>query len=169
MVIDPSHYPLILQALSSTAVAAGVIFAGIQLRQGRRAAHVANFTKLVEMQLQLRRMRVENPSLAKVYKHDVMTLQNDDEIREYFFNLMQLSVFEIVWFSRRQGQIPADYFLSWDSRMREIAREDSFRRMMHGGQMKILHDEFQAYVVRMLGEVEHAMGERSKNGEAAQR
>jgi hypothetical protein len=38
--------------------------------------------------------------------------------------------------------------------MREIAQEESFQKMMHSGQMKILHDEFQAYVVKMLREVE---------------
>jgi hypothetical protein len=167
MQINVPLVALFLQSLSSLAIAAGVIFAASQLRQNRRAAHVSNFTKLVEMQLQLRRMRVDNPALAKVYRHDVMALQSDDEIREYFFNLMQLSVFEIVWFSYRQGQIPYDYFLSWDRRMREIAREDSFRKMMHSGQMKILHDDFQAYVVKMLGEVEYGMGERSRPGPIA--
>ncbi len=167
MQLDVPHFALILQSLSSVAVAAGVIFAGFQLRQARRASHVANFAKLVEMQVQLRRMRVDNPELAKVYKHDVMALKTDDEIREYFFNLMQLSVFEIVWFSYRQRQIPVDYFMSWDSRMREIAREESFRKMMHSGQMKILHDEFQLYITRMVGEVEYGMGERSTPGPIA--
>jgi hypothetical protein len=158
---------LFLQSLSSLAVASGVIFAAFQLRQNRRAAHVSNFTKLVEMQAQLRRMRVEDPALARTYKHDVANLKTDDEIREYFFNLMQLSVFEIVWFSYNQGQIPETYFMSWDRRMREIAREESFRRMMHGGQMKILHDDFQVYISRLLGEVEYGMGERSKLGPVA--
>ncbi|MFZ4572975.1 MAG: hypothetical protein ACOYN0_01175 [Phycisphaerales bacterium] len=167
MQINVPLVALCLQSLSSLAIAASVIFAAFQLRQNRRAAHVANFTKLVEMQLQLRRMRVDNPELAKVYRHDVMALQTDEEIREYFFNLMQLSVFEIVWFSHAQGQIPYDYFLSWDRRMREIAREESFRKMMHSGQMKILHDDFQEYIVRLLGEVEYGMGERSKPGPLA--
>jgi hypothetical protein len=145
---------LLLQSLSSFAIAAGVIFAAVQFRQARRASHVSNFTKLVELQLNLRRMRVDDPSLAKVYRHDVSTLHSDEDIREYFFNLMQLSVFEIVWFSHRERQIPDEYFLSWERRMREIAQEESFQKMMHSGQMKILHDEFQAYVVKMLREVE---------------
>lgn len=152
--MDVPHIALVLQSLSSFAIAAGVIFAAVQFRQARRASHVANFTKLVELQLNLRRMRVDNPALAKVYRHDVSTLHNDDDIREYFFNLMQLSVFEIVWFSHQERQIPDEYFLSWERRMREIAQEESFQKMMHSGQMKILHDDFQAYVMTMLREVE---------------
>jgi hypothetical protein len=30
------------------------------------------------------------------------------QFREYFFNLMQLSVFEIVWFAARENQVPRD-------------------------------------------------------------
>lgn len=142
----------LLQALSSFAIAGGLIYTSIEFRKSREARHVANFTHLVELQMQLRRMRVEDPSLAEVYKHDVQGLRSEREVREYFFNLMQLSVFEIVWFSNRAGQIPADYYRSWDKRMREIAREESFRTMMEGPNMKILHDEFQEYIQRMVAE-----------------
>lgn len=142
----------ILQAISSLAIAGGFIYTAIEFRKGRAARHVANFTHLVEMQMQLRRMRVDDPSLAHVYKHDVQGLKTDREIREYFFNLMQLSIFEIVWFSYRAKQLPRDYYLSWDKRMRDIAREESFRSMMEGPNMKILHDEFQAYMQRVVAE-----------------
>ncbi len=142
----------ILQAISSLAIAGGFIYTAIEFRKGRAARHVANFTHLVEMQMQLRRMRVDDPSLAHVYKHDVQGLKTDREIREYFFNLMQLSVFEIVWFSHRQRQLPSDYFESWDKRMREIAREDSFQSMMLGPNMKILHDDFQVYIQQMVAQ-----------------
>jgi hypothetical protein len=142
----------LLQAISSLAIAGGFIYTSIEFRKGREARHVANFTHLVELQMQLRRMRVDDPSLAGVYKHDVQGLRSEREVREYFFNLMQLSVFEIVWFSHRARQLPADYYQSWDKRMREIAREDSFRNMMEGPNMKILHDDFQAYIQRMVAE-----------------
>ncbi len=142
----------LLQAISSLAIAGGFIYTAIEFRKGREARHVANFTHLVELQMQLRRMRVDDPSLADVYKHDVQGLRSDREVREYFFNLMQLSVFEIVWFSHRAGQLPQDYFHSWEKRMREITREESFRAMMEGPNMKILHDDFQDYVQRMVAQ-----------------
>lgn len=154
--MQAAHIALVLQSISSLAIAGGFIFAAIQFRHHRRAAHVANFTKLVDMQMTLRRMRVDDPSLAQVYRHDVQNLSSPTEIREYFFNLMQLSVFEIVWFSYQEQQLPRGYFQSWDHRMRDIAREKSFQSMMNSGTMKILHDDFQAYMMKLVAEVEYA-------------
>jgi hypothetical protein len=105
---------------------------------------------MVELQMHLREMRVNDPKLAYVYAHDVEGRLDEREIREYFFNLMQLSVFEIVWFGHTQGQIPDDYFRSWEARMREIAAEPSFRVMMTVPAMKIMHDDFQAYMIDMI-------------------
>ena len=139
-----------MQSLSALAIAGGLIFTAFQFRHLRKSQHVANFAKLVEMQMHLREMRVTDPKLAAVYRHDVMALNSDTEIREYFFNLMQLSVYEIVWFMHRYDQVPTDYFDSWAKRMREIAAEQSFRRMMANPSMKILHDEFQAYIQQMI-------------------
>ncbi len=147
--MEPIYLQILLQGLSSFAIAGGLIFTAVQFRAARRAQHVANFAKLVDMQFQLRKMRVDDPSLARVYKHDVEDLHDDDEIRFYFMNLMQLSIFEIVWFSHKHGQIPDDYFESWAKRMVEIEREDSFRQMIRNPSMKILHDEFQNYITRM--------------------
>ncbi len=141
---------VLFQALASLAIAGGFIYTAIQFRHYRQAQHVANFTKLVELQMHLREMRVSDPSLATVYRHDVEHARNDKEVREYFFNLMQLSVFEIVWFGHTQGQIPDDYFRSWEARMREIAAEPSFRVMMSVPAMKIMHDDFQAFMVEMI-------------------
>src|SRR5688572_28919713 len=97
---------LTLQALSSFAVAAGLIFTAIQFSQARKAQSVANFSKLVELQMQLRKMRVDNPSLAAVHPQDVQQLHSDREIQEYFLNLMQLSLFEIAWYAHKHGQLP---------------------------------------------------------------
>ncbi len=142
------------QALSSFAIAAGLVYSAYQFRQYRRAQHFANFTKLVEAQMHLREMRVKDPALAEVYRDDVAHahLQADPQraIREYFFNLMQLSVFEIVWYGHQHGQIPDDYFLSWETRMRQVVAERSFREMWGTSAMKIMHDEFQAYVAAMV-------------------
>ena len=151
--MEPNYLLILLQALSSFAIAGGLIFTAVQFRAARRAQHVANFAKLVDMQFELRKMRVDDPSLARVYKHDVEGLHDDDEIRFYFMNLMQLSIFEIVWFSHKHGQIPDDYFESWVKRMQDIEREDSFRQMIRNPSMKILHDEFQRYVTKMTATV----------------
>lgn len=143
---------IILQTISSLSIAGGLIFAAYQFYYARKAQHVANFTKLVELQMSLRRMRVENPQLAHVYKDDVRNLQGEEEIRQYFFNLMQLSLFEIAWYSHEHGQLSDEYFESWVKRFRIIAAEDSFRRMMANPSMKILHDEFQEYAHTFVSE-----------------
>lgn len=143
---------VVFQALSSLAIAGGFIFTAMQFRSYRKAQHVANFAKLVELQMHLREMRVHDPRLAEVYRHDVRHAQSEREVREYFFNLMQLSVFEIVWFAHQHRQVPEDYFRSWADRMRDIAAEPSFRLMMANPSMKIMHDEFQEYMQQMVRE-----------------
>jgi hypothetical protein len=148
--MDLAHIQIALQTLSSLAIAGGLVYTAMQFRAWRKAAYVANFSKLVELQMMLRKMRVDDPSLASVYKHDVQGLTSDREIREYFMNIMQLSVFEIVWFSWRNGQLPRDYFDSWVKRMEAIEHEDSFRRMMASPAMKILHDDFQRYIQDLM-------------------
>jgi hypothetical protein len=137
-----------LQALSSFAIAAGLIFTAIQFRQARKAQLVANFSKLVELQYQLRRIRVDNPALASA--QDVQNLHTDREIQEYFLNLMQLSLFEIAWYAHRQGQLPLDYYNSWMTRMWQVGRESSFRSMIENPSMKIMHDEFAEYVRELI-------------------
>ena len=141
---------LTLQALSSFAIAAGLIFTAFQFSQARKAQLVANFSKLVELQYQLRKLRVDNPSLASVHPQDVQNLHSDREIQEYFLNLMQLSLFEIAWYAHKHGQLPDDYFRSWVSRMWEVAQEPSFRAMLDNPSMKIMHDEFDVYVRRLV-------------------
>lgn len=144
---------LAFQALSSIAIAGGLIYTALQFKKQREAQHFANFAKLVEAQMHLREMRVSDPSLANVYRHDVEFAKDSTEVREYFFNLMQLSVFEIVWFGYHHGQIPEDYFRSWERRMRDIACEPSFRMMWNTPSMKIMHDAFQAYMTHLVDSV----------------
>jgi hypothetical protein len=73
---------IILQALTSFAIAGGLIFTAFQFRNARKAQLVANFSKLVELQSQLRYLRVEEPSLASVSPGDVANLKSDREIQE---------------------------------------------------------------------------------------
>jgi hypothetical protein len=139
-----------LQALSSFAIAGGLIFTAVQFRQAGKAQEVANFSKLVELQFQLRRIRVDNPALASVHQHDVAHLHTDREIQEYFLNLMQLSLFEIAWYAHRQKQLPEDYFNSWAKRMWQVGQEESFKRMIDNPAMKIMHDDFDTYLRKLL-------------------
>jgi hypothetical protein len=85
-----------LQALSAFAIAGGLLYTAIQFREARKAQSVGNFAKLVELQFQLRRMRVDNPELAKTSASDVEHLHTPEEVKTYFLNLMQLSLFEIA-------------------------------------------------------------------------
>jgi hypothetical protein len=139
-----------LQALSSFAIAGGLIFTAVQFAQARKAQLVANFSKLVELQYELRKIRVEQPSLASVHSQDVEHLHSEREIQEYFLNLMQLSLYEIAWYAHKHGQLPDDYFHSWTSRMWQVAQEQSFQRMIANPAMKIMHDEFDAFVRRLI-------------------
>jgi len=146
MAINLQILQITLQALSSSAIAGGFIFTAIQFRHAQKAQAVANFSKLVELQYQLRQIRVHHPSLASVHQADVQNLHSDREIQEYFLNLMQLSLFEIAWYAHKNGQLPDDYFASWTTRMWQVAQETSFRRMINNPAMKIMHDEFDLFV-----------------------
>jgi hypothetical protein len=139
-----------LQALSAFAIAGGLLYTAVQFRQARKAQLVANFSKLVELQYDLRKIRVDHPETASVHKLDVEQLHSEREIREYFLNLMQLSLFEIAWYAHEEGQISKDYFQSWVRRMQQIAREESFRRMIENPAMKIMHDDFERYIRSLL-------------------
>lgn len=139
-----------LQAVSAFAIAGGFLYTAFQFREARKGQAVANFAKLVELQYQLRKIRVDNPSLASVHKHDVVHLQSDRDIQGYYLSLLQLSVFELAWYAHKQGQLPDDYFLSWERRMSELGEEESFRTMLANPSMKIMHDDFDAYVRTLL-------------------
>ena len=139
-----------LQALTAFAIAGGLLYTAVQFRQARKAQVVANFAKLVELQYDLRKIRVDHPELATVHKLDVAQLHSDREVQEYFLNLMQLSLFEIAWYAHEQGQLPEDYFESWAKRMRQLGDEESFQRMLGDPAMKIMHDGFERYLRKLL-------------------
>jgi len=139
-----------LQALSAFAIAGGFLYTAFQFREARKAQAVANFAKLVELQYQLRKIRVDQPSLASVHQHDVVQLHSDREIQAYYLSLMQLSLFELAWYAHKEGQLPDDYFQSWEKRMVELGDDESFRAMLANPSMKIMHDDFDAYVRALL-------------------
>lgn len=139
-----------LQALSAFAIAGGLLYTAFQFRNARKAQEVANFAKLVELQFTLRKMRVDRPELAKVHKLDSEQLHTDREVQEYFLNLMQLSLFEIAWYAHEHQQLPADYFDSWKKRMKQLGNEESFRQMLNNPAMKIMHDDFDTFLRKLL-------------------
>jgi hypothetical protein len=139
---------MVFQVCSTLAVAVGVVYAALQLRWWRAAAYVANFTKLVELQLELRKMMVDDPTLAPVGL--ALRTGNPDDTRGYFYNLMQLSVFEIAWFSHQEGQLPDDYFASWVAQISEISTRPAFKSMWRSDQTKILHELFRQYMEQLM-------------------
>ncbi len=147
-----------LQALSSLAIAGGLIYAAVQFRSTRKAQLVANFSKLVELQYRLREMRVLHPALASVHAHDVEHLHSEREIQEYFLNLMQLSLFEIAWYAHDHRQLSDEYFNSWVRRMRQLAREESFQKMIRNPSSKIMHDDFETYITKLVNSAAEPAG-----------
>jgi hypothetical protein len=141
---------VIFQAVSTFAVTVGLAYTALQLRAWRATQYVANFTKLVELQLQLRKMVVDDPSLAPVGL--ALPTGNPEETRGFFYNLMQLSLFEIAWFSREEGQLPDDYFASWADQISEISTRPAFQAMWHSDRAKILHEGFREYMERLMSQ-----------------
>ena len=140
---------VMLQAVSALAVAGGLVYAALQFRGWRTAQYVANFTTLVELQLQLRKMVVEEPTLA-ILGAGMSPETAPDEIRGNFYNLMQVSLFEIAWFSHQHGQLPHDYFASWVASMAVVAQRPAFRTMWQSDRTKILHAGFRQYLNTLL-------------------
>jgi len=141
----------VVQAVSTLGVAGGLVYAGLQLRGWRDAQYVANFTKLVELQLQLRKMLVDDPSLAL----QGLGLPPDtppNDIRGDYYNLMQLSLFEIAWFTHLHGQLTDDYFDSWVDSMTEVVQRPAFKEMWRREQLKIMHSGFRDYMNKVLKE-----------------
>ena len=110
--MSDSTFHLFVQTVSLLGVAGGLIYTGVQLRNWRNAQYVTNFTKLVELQMQLRKMVVDDPTLASAALGPGIEISAED-IRGDFYNLMQVSLFEIAWFSHRHGQVREDYFKTW--------------------------------------------------------
>jgi hypothetical protein len=143
--MNNATFQLIIQVLSSLTVAGGLIYAALQFRGWRTAQYVTNFTELIKLQLQLRKMVVDDPTLATPVL-GVPEGTRPEDIRSNYYSLMQLSLFEIAWFTHLKGQLTDDYFNSWVSNMAEVAQRPAFRAMWSGNQAKIIHDGFRQYM-----------------------
>jgi hypothetical protein len=133
----------IVQAIPVLAAATGMLYAALQFRGWRSSQYVENFTKLIELQLQIRKMVMDDPALGP---EGVPTA----EMRAYYYNLIQLSLFEIAWFSHKYGQLTDDYFASWEVSMASIAKRPAFRAMWQSDRTKILHDGFRKYMETLM-------------------
>lgn len=143
--LSDSTLHFLVQTVSLLGVAGGLLYTGVQLRNSRNAQYVTNFTKLVELQLQLRKMIVDDPTLATVSLGPGIEISVDD-IRGDYYNLMQVSLFEIAWFSHRHGQLTDDYFKTWAAYMMTVAQRPAFRDMWKIDRTKILHNRFHKYM-----------------------
>ena len=143
--MSDSRFHLFVQTVSLLGVAVGLIYTGVQLRNWRNAQYVTNFTKLVELQMQLRKMVVDDPSLAAAALGPGIDVPADD-IRGDYYNLMQVSLFEIAWFNHRHGQLTEDYFKTWSAYMMTVAQRPAFRAMWKIDRTKILHNRFRDYM-----------------------
>jgi hypothetical protein len=138
-------FQLVVQVMSTLAVAGGMIYAALQFRGWRTAQYVTNFTELVKLQLELRKMVVDDPTLA-IPSLGVPAETRPEEIRSNYYNLMQLSLFEIAWFSHLKGELTDDYFNSWVMNMTDVARRPAFRAMWMSDRTKIMHAGFREYM-----------------------
>lgn len=134
-----------LIAIPLLMAAGGLVYAAMQFRGWKASQYVANFTKLVELQLQLRKMVVDDPTLAPTGATKAAR-SPAEEMRSYYYALMQMSVFEIAWFAHEQGQLTDDYFASWQAYMAAMAKYPAFRAMWQTDRATILHDGFREYV-----------------------
>ncbi len=147
--MSDSTFHLFVQTVSLFGVAAGLIYTGVQLRNWKNAQYVTNFTKLVELQMQLRKMVVDDPTLASATFGPGIEISLED-IRGDFYNLMQVSLFEIAWFSHRHGQLTEDYFKTWTGYMVTVMQRPAFREMWKFDRTKILHARFREYIDTLL-------------------
>ena len=85
-------------------------------------------------------------------------------MRSYYYNLMQLSLFEIAWFAHTHGQLPDDYFASWAVNMSALSSRPSFRDMWQSDQTKILHDGFRKYVESLIKDSSDKTVQGSRHG-----
>src|SRR6266446_10680784 len=99
--------------------------------------------------MQLRKMVVDDPTLASATFGPGIEISLED-IRGDFYNLMQVSLFEIAWFSHRHGQLPHDYFASWVASMAVVAQRPAFRTMWQSDRTKILHAGFRQSMNTLL-------------------
>ena len=94
-------------------------------------------------------MVVDEPSLARANLGSGIEFPAD-AIRVGYYNLMQVSLFEIAWFSHRHGELTKDYFETWTAYMKAVAQRPTFREMWALDRSAILHNRFRKYMDSIL-------------------
>jgi hypothetical protein len=125
----------------------------IQTRHLQRTIYSSNYGRMIEMLKELRVLRINNPSLAKVYASEVEGL-TDEQIRFHFFNLIVLSILEMLYIDWSQGLISKETWEYWLDAIRKISHEQSFRDMVLRKSYKIVNPEFSKIVESIVCEVE---------------
>jgi len=159
--VNTAWFQFLVQIVSTLGVAGGVVYAGKQLRGWRDSQYIANFTKLVQLQLEHRKRLVDDPALA-LQGIGLPAGTPPEDIREDYYNLMQLRLFEIAWFTHLHGQLTDDYFNSWVAGMAEVIERPAFKAMWQKERLKIQHSEFRDYMNEMMKENEEVAGQRGR-------
>jgi hypothetical protein len=157
--VNSAWFQFVVQFISTLGVAGGVVYAGKQLRGWRDSQYIANFTKLVQLQLEMRKMAVDDPTLA--FQSHGAPAATPRDIREDYYNLMQLRLFEIAWFTHLHGQLTDDYFNSWVAGMAEVIQRPAFKTMWDKERLKIQHSGFRDYMNEMMKQNGEVAGQRN--------
>ena len=124
----------------------------LQTRNLQKTVYASNYGRMIEMLKDLRFMRIQDPTLARVYQGEVEGL-SDEEIRHHFFNLTVLSIFEMLFVDRKQGLITEDTWQFWLDAIRRLGGEQSFRSMVLRDSHKIVNPEFAKIVEGIIQDV----------------
>jgi len=123
----------------------------IQTRHLQRTIYSSNYGRMIEMLKELRVLRINDPSLAKVYAREVEGL-TDEQIRFHFFNLIVLSILEMLYIDWSQGLISKETWEYWLDAIRKISHEKSFRDMVLRKSYKIVNPDFSKIVESIVCE-----------------
>jgi hypothetical protein len=125
----------------------------IENRTLRKTIYASNYGKMIDMLKELRLLRINDPELAKVYETEVKNL-SPTETRYHFFNLIVLSILEMLFVDMKLGLITKDTWQFWLKRIQDIANEKSFRQMVLRQSYKIVNPEFCKIVEEIVKDVE---------------
>jgi len=108
---------------------------------------------MIDMLKELRLLRINDPELAKVYETEIKSL-SPIETKYHFFNLIVLSILEMLYVDMKLGLITKDTWQFWLAKIRDIATEKSFRQMVLRQSYKIVNPEFCRIVEKIVKDVE---------------
>lgn len=111
-----------------------------QLGRLRKTFLSSNYGQFIALLKDLRMERVRHPDLARVYSEETEGM-DDAEIRNHFFNLIVLSIFEKVYYDKNLGLVDNDTWKFWLESMKNLCNERSFKNMILRQSYKIANPE----------------------------